>query len=53
VSKSAKVVLGDASKARDKLGWHPKTSFDALVRDMMEADTVAILKEQERRNRYS
>jgi GDPmannose 4,6-dehydratase len=46
-------LLGDASKARDKLGWHPKTSFDALVRDMIEADTVAILKEQERRNRYS
>jgi len=46
-------LLGDASKASDKLGWHPKTSFDALVRDMIEADTVAILKEQERRNRYS
>ena len=46
-------LLGDASKARDKLGWHHKTGFDALVRDMVEADTVAILKEQERHNRYS
>ena len=46
-------LLGDASKARAKLGWQHKTSFDALVRDMVEADTVAILREQERRNRYS
>jgi GDPmannose 4,6-dehydratase len=46
-------LLGDASKAHAKLGWRHKTTFDALVRDMMEADLVAILKEQERRNRYS
>ena len=46
-------LLGDASKARSKLGWRHKTTFDALVQDMLESDLVAILREQERRNRYS
>ena len=27
-------LLGDASKAKEKLGWEPKTSFKELVRDM-------------------
>jgi GDPmannose 4,6-dehydratase len=31
-------LLGDASKARDQLGWEPKTSFDELVREMVQAD---------------
>jgi GDPmannose 4,6-dehydratase len=31
-------LLGDASKAKDKLGWTPKTSFDELVTEMVEAD---------------
>jgi GDPmannose 4,6-dehydratase len=31
-------LLGDASKARERLGWAPRTSFDELVRLMMEAD---------------
>ena len=31
-------LLGDASKIRDKLGWTPEISFDALVREMVEAD---------------
>jgi GDPmannose 4,6-dehydratase len=46
-------LLGDASKAQAKLGWRHKTSFEKLVRDMVQADLVAIRKEQERRNRYS
>jgi GDPmannose 4,6-dehydratase len=45
-------LLGDPSKARAKLGWRHKTSFDTLVSDMVEADLVAILDEQERRNRH-
>jgi GDPmannose 4,6-dehydratase len=32
------LLIGDASKAREKLGWVPKTSFDGLVRMMVEAD---------------
>jgi GDPmannose 4,6-dehydratase len=31
-------LVGDYSKARDKLGWEPRTSFDTLVRLMVEAD---------------
>ena len=27
-------LLGDASKAKDKLGWEPKISFKSLVEDM-------------------
>jgi GDPmannose 4,6-dehydratase len=46
-------LLGDPSKARRVLGWHHKTSFDDLVKDMVEADMAAILKEQERLNRHA
>ncbi|OCW58344.1 GDP-mannose 4,6-dehydratase [Hoeflea olei] len=31
-------LLGDASKARQKLGWTPQTSFADLVAEMAEAD---------------
>ncbi|MDP2007324.1 MAG: GDP-mannose 4,6-dehydratase [Rubrivivax sp.] len=31
-------LLGDPSKAKDKLGWVPTTSFEALVKEMVESD---------------
>lgn len=31
-------LLGDASKAKQKLGWHPKTSFEELVKEMARED---------------
>ena len=31
-------LLGDASKAKSKLGWTPKTSFPELVSEMVAAD---------------
>ncbi len=31
-------LLGDATKAKEKLGWTPKTTFEELVREMCEAD---------------
>jgi GDPmannose 4,6-dehydratase len=31
-------LLGDASKARNKLGWKPKASFKELVAEMVAAD---------------
>ena len=34
-------LLGDASKARDKLGWTPGISFAELVKEMVEADYTA------------
>jgi GDPmannose 4,6-dehydratase len=44
-------LLGDPSKARAKLGWRHKTSFDTLVADMVEADRLTVRDERERRNR--
>jgi GDPmannose 4,6-dehydratase len=46
------LLIGNPSKAHSKLGWHHKTSFDALVREMIDADMVAVRLEQDRRNRY-
>jgi GDPmannose 4,6-dehydratase len=31
-------LLGDSSKAREKLGWEPKISFSELVKEMVQAD---------------
>ncbi len=33
-------LLGDATKAQQKLGWSPKISFMELVREMTDADLV-------------
>ncbi len=32
------LLLGDASKAKEKLGWYPKVQFEQLVEMMVEAD---------------
>jgi GDPmannose 4,6-dehydratase len=32
------LLIGDASKARKKLGWKPKTSFAQLVKEMIAGD---------------
>jgi GDPmannose 4,6-dehydratase len=37
--------LGDASKARAKLGWQPKVSFEELVKEMVQADLDAASKD--------
>jgi GDPmannose 4,6-dehydratase len=34
-------LRGDASKAMKLLGWKPKTTFEALVREMLEHDLAA------------
>jgi GDPmannose 4,6-dehydratase len=33
-------LLGDASKAREKLGWKPEITFETLVKDMVEHDLL-------------
>jgi GDPmannose 4,6-dehydratase len=35
------LLLGDATKARTELGWEPTITFDALVREMVDADCRA------------
>ena len=36
------VLLGDASKAKEKLGWEPKVRFEELVELMVDADVAAL-----------
>ncbi len=36
------LLVGDASKAKTKLGWKPKTKFKELVRLMVDSDTAAL-----------
>ena len=40
-------LLGDASQARDKLGWVPKVGFEELVHMMVDADLEAVRVEVE------
>jgi GDPmannose 4,6-dehydratase len=37
-------LIGDCTKAREKLGWEPRTSFDELVRLMVDADLELLSK---------
>lgn len=43
------VLLADASKARQRLGWKPKTTFDELVRAMVDADLELAAREKRAR----
>jgi GDPmannose 4,6-dehydratase len=43
-------LLGDPSKARQKLGWHHKVSFGELVREMVDADLQDMRRDGGRRN---
>jgi GDPmannose 4,6-dehydratase len=40
------LLLGDASVAREKLGWRPKYSLDAMIEEMVEADFAMARDEQ-------
>lgn len=35
-------VVGDATKARQSLGWIPRTTFDAMIKEMVEFDLQLI-----------
>ena len=39
-------LLGDASKAKQKLGWTPKTSFKSLVTEMMREDLASARRDE-------
>jgi len=42
------VLLGDASKAHQRLGWRHKAGFEELVRDMVDADLKTVERESHR-----
>jgi GDPmannose 4,6-dehydratase len=44
-------LLGDASKAHQKLGWRHKTTFKELVAEMVASDRNAIRQESQRNDR--
>ncbi len=46
------LLLGDPSKAREKLGWRHKTTFDDLVIEMVENDLAEVQLEKDRINRH-
>jgi GDPmannose 4,6-dehydratase len=46
------ILAGDASKAREKLGWRHKVSFGDLVSEMVTADLDMVRKEGDRRDRH-
>lgn len=37
-------LLGDATKARTKLGWEPSVTFEQMIQIMVEADLAALKK---------
>lgn len=39
-------LCGDATKAREKLGWQPHVTFEELVKMMMEADLEAVQRSE-------
>ena len=39
-------LLGDATRAREKLGWTPRTSFQALVAEMVAADLESAQRDE-------
>jgi GDPmannose 4,6-dehydratase len=45
------LLIGDPSKAREKLGWQHSTPFETLVRDMVKADLDVVLREHNRNER--
>jgi GDPmannose 4,6-dehydratase len=40
------LLIGDCSKARDKLGWEPQVNFEELIAMMVEADLEALRNER-------
>ena len=44
-------LCGDASKARQRLGWQPGTTFRELVTEMVRSDLAVVASEHARRDR--
>jgi GDPmannose 4,6-dehydratase len=46
------LLVGDPSKAQQRLGWRHKTSFEDMVKEMVAADLAAVRRETERKSRH-
>jgi GDPmannose 4,6-dehydratase len=46
------LLIGDPGKARQRLGWHHRTSFADLVTEMVASDLIVVRLEKERMNRH-
>ena len=40
------LLIGDPTKAKEKLGWEPEIQLEELVRDMMTSDLILMTKDQ-------
>jgi GDPmannose 4,6-dehydratase len=36
------LLLGDSTKARERLGWKPVYTFEAMIREMVQSDIGAL-----------
>ena len=45
------LLIGDPTKAREKLGWRHETTLDQLVAEMVASDLKAVARERDRRSR--
>ncbi len=41
------ILIGDATKAKEKLGWEPSITFEELVKLMVDSDLKALEETQE------
>ena len=46
------LLLGDPTKAREKLGWTARTSFRDMIREMVWEDLKLLPHERQRKDRY-
>ena len=47
------LLIGDATKAREVLGWEPKSTFRDLVSGMVQADLNTVLRERRRNSQHA
>lgn len=47
------LLLGDNSKAKEKLGWEPNIKFETLVKEMIEADLRLMEKRKVENDHYA
>ena len=44
------LLIGDPTKAKEKLGWVPQHDLESLVKDMMQSDVKLMQKQQYLKN---